>query len=96
LSAKDDFTALHDLCATLKIRGVDCIAIQEPDLAFLQANIREHITSVCCKHFGSAHLVTSTSCIKAPTTWKPGGTMLIVLGHWANAVIQTSTDDLGR
>jgi hypothetical protein len=96
LSAKDDFMALHDLCATLRIRGVDCIALQEPNLDFLQANIQEKIKNVCCQHFGSARLVTSTSCIKASTSWKPGGTMLIILGNWANAVIRSSTDDLGR
>jgi hypothetical protein len=87
LSAKDNFAALHDLRATLKIRGVDCIAIQEPNLDFLQAKIRDKIKTVCCQHFGVARLVTSTTCIKAPTSWKPGGRMLIVLGHWANAVV---------
>jgi hypothetical protein len=96
LSAKDDFTTLHGLCVTLKIRGVDCIALQEPNLDFLQANIREQIQNVCCKHFGSTRFITSTSCIKVPTSWKPGGTMLIILGHWVNAVIRSSTDNLGR
>jgi hypothetical protein len=70
--------------------------IQEPNLDFLQAPIWEAITTICKSHFEYAKVVSSTSCIKAPSVWKPGGTLLIVIGKWANAVMRHSNDDLGR
>jgi hypothetical protein len=96
LSAKDKYAALNDLCVTLKNRHVDAIAIQEPNLDFLQATVRDAITDICKSHFDFATVVTSTTCIKAPSTWKPGGTLLIVVGKWATAVVRKSNDDLGR
>jgi hypothetical protein len=96
LSAKDGYSALHNLCASLKNRSVDAIAIQEPNLDFLQADVRHSIRDICKAHFEYARVVTSTSCIQAPSVWKPGGSLLIIVGKWAQAVLRTSTDDLGR
>jgi hypothetical protein len=74
LSVKDKYASLHDLYATLKTRHVDAtIAIQEPNLDFLQAPIREEITKICKSHFEFARIVTSTTCLSAPSVWKPGG-----------------------
>jgi hypothetical protein len=96
LSAKEGYSALHDLCASLKTRAVDAIAIQEPDLDFLQAPVRDAILEICKAHFEYARVVTSTSCIRAPSLWKPGGTLLIIVGKWAQAVARTLTDVLGH
>jgi hypothetical protein len=51
LSTKDGYAALHDLCASLKMRAVDAIAIQEPNLDFLQAAVCEAILEICKTHF---------------------------------------------
>jgi hypothetical protein len=96
LSAKDDYSALEDLCASLKSRHVNVMAISEPNLDFLQAPTREAILAICKSHFEYAQVITSTSCIRAPSTWKPGGTLLIVVGKWAQAVVRKLTEDLGR
>jgi hypothetical protein len=96
LSAKDNYTSLQDLCATLKTRHVNAIAIQEPNLDFLQAPIRDKITKICKSHFEFARIVTSTTCLRAPSVWKPGGSLLIVVGKWAHAIIRQASDDLGR
>jgi hypothetical protein len=96
LSAKNGYSALEDLCASLKSRHVDAIAISEPNLDFLQAPTREAILKICKSHFEYAQVITSTTCIRAPSTWKPGGTLLIVVKKWAQAVARKTTDDLGR
>jgi hypothetical protein len=97
LSAKDNYASLQDLCATLKTRHVDAIAIQEPNLDFLQAPIRDKITKICKSHFEFARIVTpSTTCLRAPSVWKPGGSLLIVVGKWAHAIIRQASDNLGR
>jgi hypothetical protein len=96
LSAKNGYSALEDLCASLKSRHVNALAISEPNLDFLQAPTREAILKICKSHFEYAQVITSTTCIRAPLTWKPGGTLLIVVGKWAQAVVRKSTDDLGR
>jgi hypothetical protein len=96
LSAKDGYAALEDLCASLKSRHDDAMAISEPNLDFLQAPTREAILKICKIHFEYAQVITSTTCIRAPSTWKPGGTLLIVVGKWAQAVVRKWTDDLER
>jgi hypothetical protein len=96
LSARDNFTSLNNLCATLHSKQVDAIAIQEPNLDFLQAPIREAILKICKTHFEHARVVTSTTCIKAPSSWKPGGSLLLIVRKWAHAVARSTTDDLGR
>jgi hypothetical protein len=71
---------LEDLCANLKSRLVNAMAISEPNLDFLQATTREAIPKICKSHFEYAQVIASTTCIRAPSTWKPGGCLLIVVG----------------
>jgi hypothetical protein len=54
------------------------------------------VETIFREHFGAVHLVTSTSCIRSPSTWKPGGVLLAVLGKWSHSVTSSSGDDLGR
>ena len=41
-------------------------------------------------------MVTSTLSRKAPNTWKPGGTLLAVVGPWGTRVLDSGMDELGR
>jgi hypothetical protein len=40
--------------------------------------------------------LAATSCARAPTSWKPGGVLLAIVGPWAQFVTAISRDDLGR
>jgi hypothetical protein len=93
---KDDYTAWHDLCASLVPYGPSVIALSEPNIDFLQQDVRQKIESIFQLHFGSVRLVTATSCAKAASPWKPGGALLAVLGQWTQHVTTTSRNDLGR
>jgi hypothetical protein len=98
LLMRDDFSELHELCLSLKqySPAIGIIALQEINLDTLQPDIRTKIESVFKQHFGAVRLVTSTSPIQAPNAWKPGGTLLAVVGHWSHSVIDTGADELGR
>jgi hypothetical protein len=96
ISTKDHFAELHALCISLRSRSVDAIAIQEPNLDFMKADIREKYKDIFKEHFGQARVITATTCIAAPRAWKPGGVTLVILGPWAQYVAKTSCDDLGR
>jgi hypothetical protein len=41
-------------------------------------------------------VLTATTCINTPNSWKPGGVVLAILGSWTQHVTQVSCDDLGR
>lgn len=96
LSAANGFATLHELCLTLQHHDVSVLAFQETNLDFTQHWMREAIHDILKEHFGNARLVTATSCIPAPNSWKPGGVALAVLGPWADAIVRTESDDLGR
>jgi hypothetical protein len=96
LSADNGFAALHELCIALKPHNVGAIALQETNLDFTQSSIRDSVQTIFREHFGAVQLVTSTSCLRSPSTWKPGGVLLAVLGKWSHSVTSTSGDDLGR
>lgn len=98
LLMRDDFSELHELCIALHAYSpaIGIIALQEINLDTLQTDIRSKIESVFKQHFGAVRLVTSTSPIQAPHAWKPGGTLLAVVGHWSHSVLDTSADELGR
>jgi hypothetical protein len=94
--AANGFATLHELCLTLQHHDVSVIALQETNRDFTQHWIRDTVQSILKEYFGNARLVTATSCIPAPHSWKPGGVALAVLGHWADAIVRTESDDLGR
>jgi hypothetical protein len=96
LSVKDDYSAWHALCTNLVPQLRSVIALSEPNIDFLQQDVRRNIEEVFKLHFGSVSLITATTCAKAPTPWKPGGVLLAVLGKWTQHVTTTSRDDLGR
>jgi hypothetical protein len=96
ISSREDYTDFHTLCVSLKARSIDAIALQEPNLDFMQQDVRHKFQEIFREHFGQVRLVTATSCINAPKTWKPGGVVLAILGPWSQFVTKVSTDDLGR
>jgi hypothetical protein len=96
ISSKNDFAELHTLCVSLQSRSVDAIALQECNVDFMQASVRDKFTEIFKEHFGQARVITATSCISAPCLWKPGGEMLAILGPWAQHVANTTCDDLCR
>jgi hypothetical protein len=96
LSVADDFCAWHSLCTNLVPKRPSAIAISEPNIDFLQGDVRRKIEEIFRQHFGSVRLITATSCASAPTPWKPGGILLAIVGEWAQSVTAISRDDLGR
>jgi hypothetical protein len=96
ISSKDGFSKLHSLGISLKSKFVDAVAIQEPNSDFMQPYIRQKYQDIFKEHFGQAKVLTATTCIAAPNSWKPGGVVLAILGSWAQHVTQVSCDDLGR
>jgi hypothetical protein len=96
LSAHNNFNTLHALLANLTNHNISAFAFQATNLDLTQHDIRSRILSIFKEHYGSAKLVTSTPCIKAPTPWKPGGVLLAIVGPWSHAIVDMSTDDMGR
>jgi hypothetical protein len=64
ISIKYGFAELHALCISLCSRSVDAIAIQEPNLDFMKADIRETYEAIFKEHFGQARVITATTCIE--------------------------------
>jgi hypothetical protein len=81
---------------SLRSRSVDAVTLQEPNIDFMQADVRQKYNDIFKEHFGQARVLTATSCIAAPKLWKLGGVVLVVLGSWAQHITKVSCDDLGR
>jgi hypothetical protein len=92
----NDLAEFHELCHSLKQHSVGILAIQEVNQNLLDRNIYNQIEDVLKLHFGACVLVSSTTPIHSPTAWKPGGTILAVLGTWSHTVSTVSSDSLGR
>jgi hypothetical protein len=92
----DDFAELHELCLTLREYKVGIVALQEVNLNLNRPEIRTALESVFTEHFGTCKLILATSPCHSPTAWKPGGTLLAILGTWSHAVTHTGQDSLGR
>jgi hypothetical protein len=96
ISTKEGLADLHSLCISLRGRSVDAVAIQETNTDFMHPAIREQYTAIFKEHVGQARVITVTTCIPAPNTWKPGGVVLAIPGSWAQHASKVSRDDLGR
>jgi endonuclease/exonuclease/phosphatase family metal-dependent hydrolase len=96
ISSRDGFAELHTLCTSLQSRSVDAIALQEPNADFMQADICQKYEDIFREHFGQARVLTVTTCIAAPNSWKPGGVVLAILGSWSQHVTKMTCDALGR
>jgi hypothetical protein len=80
ISTREGLADLHSLCISLRARSVDAVAIQEANTDFMQPAIREKYTAIFKEHFGQARVITATTCIHAPNTWKPGGAVFSYIG----------------
>jgi hypothetical protein len=78
ISTKNDYAELHTLCVSLKARSVDAVAIQDPNVDFMQVATREKYKEIFREHFGQVRFITVTTCIDAPKLWKPGGVVLAI------------------
>jgi hypothetical protein len=96
ISTREGHADLHSLCISVCTRSVEAATIQETNTDFMQPDIREKYTAIFKEHFGQARVITATTCIHAPSTWKPGGVLLAILGPWAQHVSKVTRDDLGR
>jgi hypothetical protein len=92
----NDLAEFHELCHSLKAHSVGILAIQEVNQNLLDRNIYNQLEDALKLHFGACVLVSSSTPIRSPTSWKPGGTILAVLGTWSHTVTATSSDSLGR
>ena len=92
----NDYAELNELCLSIAEYNISIVGFQEINLDLLQQEIRNNITQVFKTHFNSVKLLFSTTPIKAPTAWKPGGTMLVFIGPIAHSVVNPKTDNLGR
>jgi hypothetical protein len=81
---------------SLRSCSVDAIALQEPYIDFMKADVRQKYNEIFREHFGQARVITATRCIAAPRFWKPGGVVLVILGSWAQHVSKVSCDELGH
>ena len=70
--------------------------MQEININLLNVQLRNQITDVFKRHFNVARMIFSTTPIQSPTSWKPGGTMLAVVGSLAHSVTEHHADHLGR
>jgi hypothetical protein len=96
ISSRDGYAELHTLCTSLQSGSVDAVALQEPNADFMNADIRQKYEEIFKEHFGHARVITTTTCISAPNSWKPGCVVLAVLGSWAQHVTKVSCGKLGR
>jgi hypothetical protein len=92
----NDLAEFHELCHSLKEHSVGILAIQEVNQNLLDRKIYNQVEDVLKQHFGACVLVSSSTPIQSPTSWKPGGTILAVLGTWSHTVTTVSSDSLGR
>lgn len=88
--AHDDYAEFHDLCAQLKKYNVAVLGMQELNVDILQYKVRNCIVEILKENSVSVKVVFSTTPILAPTIWKPGGTLIAVLGKYSHRVINTS------
>jgi hypothetical protein len=54
VSTKNDYAELPTLCVSLKARSVNAVALQEPNVDFMQANIREKYMAILREHLGKS------------------------------------------
>ena len=74
-----DYSELHELCISLVEYGVAAVSFSEVNLDLLDLTTKEDITNIFKQHFTTAKVIFITTTIKAPTKYKPGGTILVIL-----------------
>lgn len=91
----NNYFKLHELYLAVIEYNFSVLGFQEINLNLLNPRIRDKITAVFKQYF-PIKIVFGTMPIKSPTGWKPGGTMLVIIGHLSKSVCSTSSDVMGR
>ena len=86
---------LHELCHQVQKYNISILCFQEVNLDLLNHNIRRSIEQVFNQYFVNKVYFSNTP-TKAPTHWKPGGVMTVVLNEVVHSVVSNQADDLGR
>lgn len=79
---------LHELCQQIQKYNISIICFQEVNLDLLNYNIRISIEEVFNQYFVNKVYFSNTP-LRAPTHWKPGGTMTVVVNEIAHSVISS-------
>ena len=91
----NDYSELHELCLSIIDYNINIVGFQEINLNLLNPKIRDAITKVFKQYF-TVKIIFSTTPIQSPSDWKPGGTMLVILGKLTHSITNTSSDSMGR
>lgn len=86
---------LHELCHQIQKYNISIICFQEVNLNLLDYNIRQSIEAVFNQYFVNKVYCSNTP-LQAPTHWKPGGIMTVVVNEIVHSVITSQADELGR
>ena len=86
---------LHKLCLQIQKYNISIICFQEVTIDLLEYKIRTAIEAVFNQYFVNK-IYFSTTPIRAPTHWKPGGIMTVTVNEVSHSVSSCKTDELGR
>ena len=86
---------LHELCIQIKKFNISIICFQEVNIDLLDYKMRKAIEAVFNQYFVNK-IYFSTTPIRSPTHWKPGGIMTVTVNEISHSVSSYETDDLGR
>lgn len=89
--------SFYSACTYLQEIGCDYAGFSEHNLATQKYSVRQSLHQTARRAFGSNYKMTmgSTS-IDSENTFKPGGTMALVMGNICSSVISQGSDYMGR
>ena len=96
ISAKNNFESLHMVLDSMNNLETDITCLAEHNLSTDQHNVRYKLHSIIKRHSPASRIITSTSPIEFPTSFKPGGCMNIITKSLHGRITQQKTDKLGR
>ena len=92
----NDYAELHELCISLKKYKVSAVCLQEIIINIKKEKIRNKNRKIFYMHFTCSKLIISHTPIKTSTNWKPGGTILAIMGKYSQYITSTNSDQMGR
>ena len=85
-----------ELCTFAKEVQADLLCGQEHNLDTTQSNVRRILYETTRQHWHRSRVQFATTPIPFNTYYKPGGTMIMVLGHTSGRIKSKTADHLGR
>lgn len=86
----------HQICDMITATQTDMFLMAELNEDTTQHYVHTALHTICRKHFPVYRLLTSSSPVKATTTYKPGGTAILAVGDTTSRIHTTIRDRLGR